>query len=63
VWDLKINIHKRVISSFFEWDKLDCAVVEKDKVLGEFVFVCHMYFFESSLGMKLHQQMIKVIAK
>ncbi|KAI6027128.1 hypothetical protein EDC04DRAFT_2605994 [Pisolithus marmoratus] len=33
--DLKINIHKRAISSFFEWDKLDCTVGSKDKPLGK----------------------------
>jgi len=29
--DLKINIWKHVIGSFFEWDKLDCAVGGKQK--------------------------------
>ena len=32
--DLKINIHKRAVGSFFEWDKLDCAVGGNDKPLG-----------------------------
>ena len=32
--DLKINICKRAIGSFFEWDKLDCAVGGKAKMLG-----------------------------
>lgn len=32
--DLKINIHKRAIGSFFEWDKLDRMVGGKDKALG-----------------------------
>ena len=36
VCDLKINIHKRAIGSFFEWDKLDRAVGRKDKALGRF---------------------------
>ncbi|KAI6026008.1 hypothetical protein EDC04DRAFT_2930447 [Pisolithus marmoratus] len=45
--DLKINIRKRAIGSFFEWDKLDWAVGSKDKPLGT----------------KLHQQMRKAIAK
>ncbi|KIK15530.1 hypothetical protein PISMIDRAFT_16447 [Pisolithus microcarpus 441] len=45
--DLKINIRKRAISSFFEWDKLDRAVGGKDKPLGT----------------KLHQQTWKAIAK
>ncbi|KIK12536.1 hypothetical protein PISMIDRAFT_18680, partial [Pisolithus microcarpus 441] len=45
--DLKINICKRAIGSFFEWDKLDRAVGGKDKPLGT----------------KLHQQTCKAIAK
>ncbi|KAI5985803.1 hypothetical protein EDC04DRAFT_2873645 [Pisolithus marmoratus] len=45
--DLKINICKRAIGSFFEWDKLDQAVGGKDKPLGT----------------KLHQQTRKAIAK
>jgi len=34
VRDLKINIRKRAIGSFFEWDKLDRAVGGAQKVLG-----------------------------
>lgn len=34
--NLKINIQKRAVSSFFEWDRLDCAIGGKDKPLGEF---------------------------
>ncbi|KAG6374455.1 hypothetical protein JVT61DRAFT_4497 [Boletus reticuloceps] len=45
--DLKINIRKRAIGSFFEWDKLDRAVGGKDKTLGT----------------KLHQQTRRAIAK
>ncbi|KIK14025.1 hypothetical protein PISMIDRAFT_17586 [Pisolithus microcarpus 441] len=45
--NLKINIRKRAIGSFFEWDKLDRAVGGKDKPLGT----------------KLHQQMHKAIVK
>ncbi|KIJ58586.1 hypothetical protein HYDPIDRAFT_34030 [Hydnomerulius pinastri MD-312] len=45
--DLKMNIRKRAIGSFFEWDKLDRAVGGKDKALGT----------------KLHQQTRKAIAK
>jgi len=33
--DLKINIWKRAIGSFFEWDKLDRAVGGKQKALGQ----------------------------
>jgi hypothetical protein len=32
--DLKINIRKRAIGSFFEWDKLDQAVGGKQQALG-----------------------------
>ena len=32
--DLKINIRKRAIGSFFEWDKLDWAVGGAQKALG-----------------------------
>lgn len=35
-WDLKINIRKRAIGSFFEWDKLDRAVGGRDKTLGTY---------------------------
>ena len=34
--DLKINIRKRAIGSFFEWDKLDRAVSGAQKALGKF---------------------------
>ncbi|KIM67523.1 hypothetical protein SCLCIDRAFT_21054 [Scleroderma citrinum Foug A] len=45
--DLKINICKRAIGSFFEWDKLDRAIGGAQKALGT----------------KLHQQTRKAIAK
>ncbi|KAG6849270.1 hypothetical protein H0H93_009877 [Arthromyces matolae] len=45
--DLKINIRKRAIGSFFEWDKLDQAVGGR----------------EQSLGTKLHQATRKAISK
>ncbi|KAG1848708.1 hypothetical protein DFJ58DRAFT_842820 [Suillus subalutaceus] len=45
--DLKINIRKRAIASFFEWDKLDRAVGGSHQ----------------ALGMKLHQHTRKAIAK
>ncbi|KIK11678.1 hypothetical protein PISMIDRAFT_19325 [Pisolithus microcarpus 441] len=45
--DLKINIRKRAVGSFFEWDKLDRAVGGKDRALGT----------------KLHQQTRKAITK
>ncbi|KAI0746147.1 hypothetical protein C8Q76DRAFT_605599, partial [Earliella scabrosa] len=45
--DLKTNIRKRAIGSFFEWDKLDRAAGGRDQALGT----------------KLHQQTRKAIAK
>ncbi|KAG1775772.1 hypothetical protein EV702DRAFT_1198975 [Suillus placidus] len=45
--DLKIDIRKRAIGSFFEWDKLDHAVGGANQALGT----------------KLHQQTHKAIAK
>ncbi|KAF8430674.1 hypothetical protein L210DRAFT_3417312 [Boletus edulis BED1] len=45
--DLKINIRKRAIGSFFEWDKLDQAVGGAQKALGT----------------RLHQRTRKAIAK
>ncbi|KAF8124776.1 hypothetical protein EV363DRAFT_1177524 [Boletus edulis] len=45
--DLKINIRKRAIGSFFEWDRLDRAVGGSQKPLGT----------------KLHQQTRKAISK
>jgi hypothetical protein len=35
--DLKINIRKRAIGSFFEWDKLDQAAGGREEALGMFV--------------------------
>ena len=32
--DLKINIRKRAIGSFFEWDKLDQAAGGRDEAIG-----------------------------
>ncbi|KAG2744422.1 hypothetical protein P692DRAFT_201808444 [Suillus brevipes Sb2] len=46
-WDIKINIRKRAIGSFFEWDKLDRAVGGT----------------QQALGTKLHQQTRKAISK
>ena len=38
--DLKINIRKQAIGSFFEWAKLNRAVGGKDKPLGVCVVIC-----------------------
>ena len=35
--DLKINIRKRAIGSFFEWDKLDQAVGGHETALGMYL--------------------------
>ena len=40
--DLKINIRKRAIGSFFEWDKLDRAAGGRDDALGELDICCIM---------------------
>ena len=63
VQDLKINIRKRVVGSFFEWDKLDCAVGGKDKPLGVSLATSSLVLSEALLGTKLHQQTWKAIAK
>ncbi|KAG2056661.1 hypothetical protein BDR06DRAFT_1005955 [Suillus hirtellus] len=47
VWDLKMNVCKCAIASFFEWDKLDHAVGGT----------------QQALGTKLHQHTRKAIAK
>jgi hypothetical protein len=35
--DLKMNVRKRAIASFFEWDKLDRAVGGAQQALGKFM--------------------------
>jgi len=37
--DLKVNIRKRAIGSFFEWDRLDQAVGGRSNPLGKFLFL------------------------
>jgi len=61
--DLKINIRKRAVGSFFEWDKLDRAVGGKDKPLGASSVTGSLVLAEALLGTKLHQQTWKAIAK
>jgi hypothetical protein len=39
-WDLKMNVCKRTIASFFEWDKLDREVGGAQQALGK-VFPFH----------------------
>ena len=63
--DLKINIHKRAIGSFFEWDKLDHAVSGKEKHLvcfGANPFSSYPST-DTIAGTKLHQQTHKAITK
>jgi len=64
--DLKINIRKRAIGSFFEWERLDQAVGGKNQVLGnvhsliyEALVIVHNHF----AGTKMHQNTRKAIAK
>ena len=44
--DLKINIRKRAVGTFFEWDKLDRAVGGKDKPLGASLATLHRAFHQ-----------------
>jgi hypothetical protein len=69
--DLKANIRKRAIGSFFEWDRLDQAVGGKSNPLGALICVYHLPshrlsifpYSESFLGTKLHQHTRKAISK
>ena len=63
--DLKINIRKQVIRTFFKWDKLDQVAGGQDQPLGwYFHFQCDMLLiFAHASGTKLHQQMWKAIQK
>ena len=61
--DLKINIHKRAVGSFFKWDKLDRAVGGKDKPLGASSSTNLLALSKVLLGTKLHQQTRKAIVK
>ncbi len=65
--DLKINIRKRAIGSFFEWDKLDRAAGGRDQALGmqyscRITLIC-LRSLTNITGTKLHQQTRKAIAK
>ncbi|KAG9309294.1 hypothetical protein JVU11DRAFT_10781 [Chiua virens] len=61
--DLKINIRKRAVGSFFEWDKLDQAVGGGQKPLGNKLDVTSNIPVNWFSGTKLHQQTRKAIAK
>jgi hypothetical protein len=60
VHDLKINIQKQVIGSFFEWDKLDQAAGSREQALGWCNFNT-TFFINCFIGTKLHQTMWKAI--
>ena len=63
--DLKINIRKRAIGSFFEWEKLDRAVGGRDGTLGPSsqLFLNIDRSDIPSIGTKLHQQTRKAISR
>jgi hypothetical protein len=61
--DLKINIRKRAIGSFFEWDKLDQAAGGRQEALGRLTSSTICLSHCSLLGTKLHQHTRKAIAK
>lgn len=68
--DLKINIRKRAIGSFFEWDKLNRAAGGRDQPLGmsfcRVLLPCYFDYTASPkflIGTKLHQQTRKAISK
>ena len=46
-WDLRINICNRAVGTFFEWDKLNCAISRKDKPLGASLVILHRGHCES----------------
>jgi hypothetical protein len=62
VRDLKINIRKRAIGSFFEWDKLDQAAGGREQALGWCNFNT-TFFINCFIGTKLHQMTRKAISK
>lgn len=43
--DLKMNVRKRAIASFFEWDKLDRAVGGAQQALGKVLPFCHIMLY------------------
>jgi hypothetical protein len=62
--DLKINIRKRAIGSFFEWERLDQAVGGKHQALGmerSVIVVCTIEIYFT--GTKMHQRTRKAITK
>jgi hypothetical protein len=63
--DLKMNIRKRAVGSFFEWDRLDRAVGGRHQTLGKYAYIVYTTCSLTCLiiGTKLHQQTRKAIMK
>lgn len=61
--NLKINIRKRAIGSFFEWDRLDQAVGGQSQTLGRRRLIISCPVAHKTSGTKLHQQTHKAISK
>ena len=61
--DLKINIRKRAIGSFFEWDRLDQAAGGRDQAIGMRIPPLHPVSHIVFIGTKLHQSTRKAISK
>jgi hypothetical protein len=63
--NLKINIRKHVIGSFFEWDRLDQAVGGREAAMGEFVLTIIAKPIDIIIlsGTKLHQSTRRAITK
>jgi hypothetical protein len=63
--NLKINIRKHAIGSFFEWDRLDQAVGGREAAMGEFVLTIIAKPIDIVVlsGSKLHQSTQRVITK
>ena len=61
--DMKINIRKNAVGSFFEWERLDRAVGGHHLPLGELLISLHTCLIKHFKGTKLHQVTRKAIAK
>jgi hypothetical protein len=61
--DLKINIRKRAIGSFFEWDRLDQAAGGREQAIGECSLAKPSKLLTRVKGTKLHQSTRKAISK
>jgi len=62
--DLKINIRKRAIGSFFEWDRLDQAAGGRQQAIGSLSFLlCLILSTYLLIGTKIHQSTRDAIAK